>query len=814
MALGAVVVLSMLADAAEGTAPHCENGICYGVCGHDDGPGAHGTGDPQSDNGPCGSFGLVDGSSSAGCCGDPLEVPSTGEDGCACSAAACDGQCGNDVCRDEDCPDEQYCGKSGYCEPCAAVNPAQTATCMRPDADCCSDEFLSLCPSDPAQCSRRGTGYACGTHNDYFDDLTQFAMLLQFAKTVCEGQLGEAPNKGNTVVPGSCFSSDCARLIHGVSESCATLMKDQMYENFAGQLRPCLEMCERDAFANGTIFPITDPRVQAAPITRCGGTITDGVGVHNASLDNLDSVTILAPPGQKVRLNLTSMYLPIGDVLQLFEGNSTDGDPTKELRGTELNSTDRIFTSTGRSLTVRSIHDTTRNAGLGMLFSFRIECICAGDSPGARVVVWDENRALPNGSALYSTPGTTCAVPSPTDFPTALAPNITLLARATNDRFLEGHAEATWGGRPGPYVLAGPKKYAGGVLLLDGRVMLVPHDEDSIGLYDPYHSLFATGPSVGFGKCKYAGGVLLPDGRVVLIPQCPYRGMHKENDQLNGLLYVAIYDPRNETISFKANSDLQYNFNSQGDFQVYCGGVLLPDGRVLAVPSYIPPQSVSEDNVGIGIYDPKTNEFHENFGHTSKTRTSHLYNQYSGGVLMPDGRVLFVPNASSAIGLYDPRTNTFADGPTLSYTGYVGGVLCPDGRVVLVPDTASYIYMFDPVTNTATAAISATGYRGGVLLRDGRVAMVPSTSRGVLMFNPDRYSSTTPVSGCPTEDTTKCSVGAYFGAVVLPNGTVVLAPHEADRIGLFSINISSKAYSVPTVPAPWNALLLPYYNKF
>ena len=49
---------------------------------------------------------------------------------------------------------------------------------------------------------------------------------------------------------------------------------------------------------------------------------------------------------------------------------------------------------------------------------------------------------------------------------------------------------------------------------------------------------------------------------------------------------------------------------------------------------------------------------------------------------------------------------------------------------------------------------------------------------------------------------------------MLPNGTVALVPYDAARIGLFTVSVSSKAYNVPTVKAPWNALLLPYYNKF
>lgn len=106
------------------------------------------------------------------------------------------------------------------------------------------------------------------------------------------------------------------------------------------------------------------------------------------------------------------------------------------------------------------------------------------------------------------------------------------------------------------------------------------------------------------------------------------------------------------------------------------------------------------------------------------------------------------------------------------------------------------------------------GYRGGVLLSDGRLGLIPFKHNGVYLFDPDSNSGTSPVYSCPGEETAKCSAGAYYGGVVLPNGTVVLVPHEADRVGLFSLNVTSKAYAVPTVPAAWNALLLPYYNKF
>ena len=61
----------------------------------------------------------------------------------------------------------------------------------------------------------------------------------------------------------------------------------------------------------------------------------------------------------------------------------------------------------------------------------------------------------------------------------------------------------------------------GGVLLPDGRVVLVPSNAATIGLYDPATNTMTVGPNVGMGPGKYIGGVLLPDGRVVLVLSSP-----------------------------------------------------------------------------------------------------------------------------------------------------------------------------------------------------------------------------------------------------------------------------------------------------
>ena len=65
--------------------------------------------------------------------------------------------------------------------------------------------------------------------------------------------------------------------------------------------------------------------------------------------------------------------------------------------------------------------------------------------------------------------------------------------------------------------------------------------------------------------------------------------------------------------------------------------------------------------------------------------------KYEGGVLLPDGRVVFVPHSAASVGVYDPATNMFTAGPSAGSGAYryLGGVLMPDGRVVFVPHSGS-----------------------------------------------------------------------------------------------------------------------------
>jgi hypothetical protein len=92
--------------------------------------------------------------------------------------------------------------------------------------------------------------------------------------------------------------------------------------------------------------------------------------------------------------------------------------------------------------------------------------------------------------------------------------------------------EAHWGdaGRGAPALIhhvvalpadidGGPSGWFGGVLLPDGRVLAVPHDADSILLFDPRDDSVARfGPLLDDSPQKFAGGVLTREHHVLLFP--------------------------------------------------------------------------------------------------------------------------------------------------------------------------------------------------------------------------------------------------------------------------------------------------------
>jgi alpha-tubulin suppressor-like RCC1 family protein len=70
---------------------------------------------------------------------------------------------------------------------------------------------------------------------------------------------------------------------------------------------------------------------------------------------------------------------------------------------------------------------------------------------------------------------------------------------------------------------------------------------------------------------------------------------------------------------------------------------------------------------------------------------------FSGGTLLPDGRVLFTPNNSDKLGIFNPTTNAFSYDISTKATSfannYQGSSLLPDGRIIYAPNNDNTVGM-------------------------------------------------------------------------------------------------------------------------
>jgi hypothetical protein len=206
----------------------------------------------------------------------------------------------------------------------------------------------------------------------------------------------------------------------------------------------------------------------------------------------------------------------------------------------------------------------------------------------------------------------------------------------------------------------------------------------------------------------------------------------------------------------------------------YSGSVVLPDGRVIFAP-------YSASNVG--VFNPATNQF------STIIPTGARPGNYRGGVLVPDGNVIFIPYLNSNVGVFNPESYFLTN--VTATTGFTGGVLLPSGNVLMVPDTAVNIGLFDPRELTYSANTAATGYQGGVLLPSGNVVFVPHTSITVGQYNPSSGAIQSTAHGQASP--------AFSGGVLVQNGRVVMVPYNSSTVAVYNPeNGGSVATTTPT----------------
>ena len=215
----------------------------------------------------------------------------------------------------------------------------------------------------------------------------------------------------------------------------------------------------------------------------------------------------------------------------------------------------------------------------------------------------------------------------------------------------------------------------------------------------------------------------------------------------------------------------------------FTGGRVIPDGRVIMSPWNSP---------GIGIWNPKTSTF--------TTVVSGWTNPgMQGAVLLQDGRVLFCPNGSY-LGLFNPTTGACTSVLTSAWpSGTVGGVQVPDGRVIFTPATNVNIGVYNPYTNIVSSiAISPTGgtnyaYGSSVLLPNGNVVFTPLNNNFIGIFNP----TTNGFSTCSTPFA--INSGLYYTGCLIPDGRVVFTP-TGTNVYLGIYNPATNSFTTVTLP--------------
>lgn len=156
-----------------------------------------------------------------------------------------------------------------------------------------------------------------------------------------------------------------------------------------------------------------------------------------------------------------------------------------------------------------------------------------------------------------------------------------------------------------------------------------------------------------------------------------------------------------------------------------------------------------------------------------------------GGVLLPDGRVLAVAHTADRFLTYDPRSHEVASiGPQFSspLRKYAGAVLAPNGLVYAFPYQARQLLEIDPLSglmNPVGPQLSSSDggdplYVGGVVDAFGRVWTVSEAHEAmpILRFDPGDGGLTrfNPVGSAPW--------GGWWGMARLPDDRLLTFPKE------------------------------------
>jgi streptogramin lyase len=205
----------------------------------------------------------------------------------------------------------------------------------------------------------------------------------------------------------------------------------------------------------------------------------------------------------------------------------------------------------------------------------------------------------------------------------------------------------------------------------------------------------------------------------------------------------------------------------------FYGGVLLPDGRVVFIP---------QSSSNVGIFYTSNNTY---------TNAVSIGTQYNGGCLLPDGRVAICPYTPTTWAVYNPANNTVAQYGTVPATSqFVSCVLGADGNAYSIGVSTGYIGIFNPKTNTATTYATGLNPQGnkGVLMPDGRIIWGTGNQSYLVVWNPATWTATSvPPGGFGSQ---------RLGAVSwVPQGYSIFFPLDTGGSNICTYNPTTSTFS-------------------
>jgi hypothetical protein len=208
----------------------------------------------------------------------------------------------------------------------------------------------------------------------------------------------------------------------------------------------------------------------------------------------------------------------------------------------------------------------------------------------------------------------------------------------------------------------------------------------------------------------------------------------------------------------------------------YGSSVLLPDGRVLFVPRF---------SSTVGFFNPASGLFST----VSPAGLSAVHGEFRSCVLAPNGNVIFIPYGSSNVGVFNPVSYSYSNivvGAQPGNQTFQGGVIGPTGNIIMIPRNSANIGVFNPTSLTLTnvgpiAGQSLQLFGCGTLLPNGNVVMSPLNSQNIGMYNsmsllPSGFTNVGPVA----------SSGSWEAATLAPNGNVVFAPSTSLNVMVYN----------------------------